>query len=160
MITVCCPFSNFSSFTALVLSFSCLAERELKAKTLYPVEWRNVGDDYHAARSLYMLMRYEKDRNLLNKYRMSLNRHWEDWKTIDFEWESNIWFLMVYGVLTGEDIWTEERKKAIKDMWGFERKTREFRIPTKGGGTKTITSAEEGTAAAMIIGPFLSRSIF
>lgn len=125
-------------------------DEQLKAKMLFPAEWRNVGDDYHAARSLYMLMRYEKDRNLLNKYRMSLNRHWEDWKTINFDWESNIWFIMVYQTLTGEEIMTEERKKAIKDMWGFERQTREFKIPMKGGGTKTVKSEEEGTAAAMI----------
>ena len=51
---------------------------QIHAKIIFPEEWRNVGDDYHAARSLYMLLRYEDDRSLLIKYRMSLNRHWYD----------------------------------------------------------------------------------
>jgi len=97
-----------------------------------------------------MLMRYETDRSLLIKYKMSLNRHWYDWKDIAFTWESNIWFVMVYQVLTGEDILNEERKQGIKDMWGFERTTKKFTIPTNDGGSKVVESAEEGTAAAMI----------
>jgi hypothetical protein len=124
-------------------------DHQLHAKILWPQDWRNVGDDYHATRSLYMLMRYEKDRTLLNKYRMNLNRHWQDWKDIEFTWESNIWFIMVYQVLTGEDILTPERTKAIKDMWGFERQSRGFRIPTE-TGDKVIESEYEETAAAMI----------
>jgi hypothetical protein len=97
-----------------------------------------------------MLMRYEDDRSLLIKYRMSLNRHWYDWKDIAFTWESNIWFVMVYQVLTGEDVLTEEKKKAIKDMWGFERNTNEFKIPQEDGSFKIVESEEERTAAAMI----------
>ena len=125
-------------------------DHQINSKILFPKEWRNVGDDYHAARSLYMLMRYEKDRSLLIKYRMNLNRHWYDWKDIAFTWESNIWFIMVYQVLTGEDILTEKKKQAIKDMWGFERSTKEFKIPQKDGSFKMVKSEEERTAAAMI----------
>lgn len=125
-------------------------DRAINAKILFPQEWRNVGDDYHAARSLYMLMRWEDDTNLLNKYRMSLNRHWYDWKDIEFNWESNIWFIMVYKVLTGEDIITDRITKGIKDMWGFDREKQEFKIPQKDGGFKTIESEYERTAAAMI----------
>ncbi len=125
-------------------------DHQINAKILFPPEWRNVGDDYHAARSLYMLMRYEKDKNLLNKYRMNLNRHWYDWKDIAFTWESNIWFVMVYQVLNEENIMTDERNQGIKDMWGFERKSRVFEIPKKNGGTKKVKSEEERTAAAMI----------
>lgn len=125
-------------------------DRQINAKILFPPEWRNVGDDYHAARSLYMLMRWETDPNLLNKYRMNLNRHWYDWKDIAFEWESTIWFVMVYQVLNKENIFTKERIQAVKDMWGFERKKREFSIPTADGGFKKVISEEEGTAAAMI----------
>lgn len=123
---------------------------QINSKILFPEEWRNVGDDYHAARSLYMLMRFEDDPDLLNKYRMNLNRHWYDWKNIEFTWESTIWFIMVYYVLTGEDVFTEERIQAIKDMWGFERRTREFKIPQDDGSFELVKSEEEGTAAAMI----------
>ncbi len=122
---------------------------QILAKVIWPPEWRNVGDDYHAARSLYMLMRYEEDRSLLIKYRMNLNRHWYDWKDHDLKWESAIWFIMVYQVLTGEDVLTKERIQVIKDMWGFDRRTREFKIPTE-NDYKVIESEEEGTAAAMI----------
>lgn len=124
-------------------------DHQLLAKVLWPPEWRNVGDDYHAARSLYMLMRWEKDPLLLIKYRMSLNRHWFDWQNLDFDFESTIWFLMVYQVLTGEEIFTDERIQAIKDMWGFDRRDREFNIPTE-SGYKLVKAQEEGTAAAMI----------
>jgi hypothetical protein len=125
-------------------------DRAINAKILFPPEWRNVGDDHHAARSLYMLMRWEDDPNLLNKYRMSLNRHWYDWKDIEFTWESNIWFIMVYQVLTGEDILTEGKKQAIEEMWGFERETNKFKIPQENGSFKFVESEFERTAAAMI----------
>jgi hypothetical protein len=125
-------------------------DRAINAKILFPPEWRNVGDDYHAARSLYMLMRWEDDPNLLNKYRMSLNRHWYDWKDIEFTWESNIWFIMVYKVLTGEDIITDRIAEGIKDMWGFDREKKVFKIPTDDGGFQTVESEYERTAAAMI----------
>ncbi|MCB9206309.1 MAG: hypothetical protein H6611_03165 [Ignavibacteriales bacterium] len=42
-------------------------DHQINAKIIWPEEWRNPGDDYHAARSLYMLMRYETDRSLLIK---------------------------------------------------------------------------------------------
>lgn len=122
----------------------------INAKILFPKEWRNVGDDYHAARSLYMLMRLEDDPDLLNKYRMSLNRHWYDWKDIEFTWESNIWFIMVYKVLTGEDVIDERVKQGIMDMWGFDREKKEFKIPQKNGTFKIVESEYEQTAAAMI----------
>jgi hypothetical protein len=122
---------------------------QILAKVTWPTEWRNVGDDYHAARSLYMLMRYEEDRSLLIKYRMNLNRHWYDWKDHDLKWESAIWFIMVYQVLTGEDVLTKDRIQVIKNMWGFDRRSREIKIPTE-NGHKMTESEEEGTAAAMI----------
>jgi hypothetical protein len=125
-------------------------DHQINAKILFPKAWRNVGDDYHAARSFYMLMRYEKDPLLLIKYKMSLNRHWYDWKDIEFTWESNIWFLMVYKVLTGEEVFTDEKNQAIKDMWGFERRSKKFKIPQEDGSVKIVESEEEGTAAAMI----------
>ena len=124
-------------------------DHQILSKIIWPEEWRNKGDDYHAARSLYMLMRYEEDNSLLIKYKMNLNRHWYVWQNHDFTFEDDIWFIMVYHVLTGEDVFTEERKQAIKDMWGFERRSREFQIPTD-DGIKIIESEEEGIASAMI----------
>lgn len=80
---------------------------------------------------------------------MNLNRHWYDWQNHDFSFEGDIWFIMVYQVLTGEDIFTEKWNQAIKDMWGFERITKEFKIPTE-DGIKIVESEEEGIASAMI----------
>lgn len=122
----------------------------INAKILFPPEWRNVGDDYHAARSFYMLMRWEDDPKLLNKYRMSLNRHWYDWKDIEFTWESNIWFIMVYEILTDENVINERVENGIKEMWGFDRQKKEFEIPEGNGDFKTVESEYERTAASMI----------
>lgn len=125
-------------------------DKAINAKILFPPEWRNVGDDYHAARSLFMLMRYEKDRSLLIKYKMSLNRHWYDWKDIEFTWEGNIWFVMVYKVLTGENNLTEKQAQGIKDMWGVEREEKEFKIPQHDGSFEIVKSEYEEVATAMI----------
>ena len=124
-------------------------DHQILSKIIWPEEWRNKGDDYHAARSLYMLMRLEKDNSLLVKYKMNLNRHWYVWQNHDFTFEDDIWYIMVYQVLTGEDVLTEERKQVIKDMWGFERRTKTFEIPTD-EGIKLVESEEEGIASAMV----------
>ena len=50
---------------------------------------------------------------------MNLNRHYYDWQTHDFSFEDDIWFIMVYQVLSGERVLTEERQRAIREMWGF-----------------------------------------
>ena len=125
-------------------------DHQIHSKLLFPPEWRNVGDDYHAARALYMLMRYETDTDLLNKYRMNLNRHWHDWNSMDLSWESSPWFVMVYRVLTGEDVLTPRHLEDIRGMWGFERKRNVFRIPGPQGSSRMVESMEEGMAAAMI----------
>jgi len=125
-------------------------DHQINSKVLFPEEWRNAGDDYHAARALFMIMRYEKDQSLLIKYRMNLNRHWFDWKSMDLSWESSIWFIMVYQVLTGETVISDELKQVIKEMWGFTRTKKEFTIPQADGTSKTTASEEEGSAAAMI----------
>lgn len=123
---------------------------QINSKLLFPKEWRNPGDDYHAARSLYMVMRHEEDPNLLIKYRMNLNRHWHDWKDMEFSFESSIWFIMVYQILMDENVLNDHRIQTIKDMWGFDRKTRTFNVPQEDGTYKQVVAEEEGTAAAMI----------
>ncbi|MEO8961261.1 MAG: hypothetical protein ABI325_05230 [Ginsengibacter sp.] len=123
---------------------------QIHSKILWPKEWQNVGDDYHAARSLFMIMRYEKDPSLLIKYNMNLNRHWYAWQNLDFKFESSIWFIMVYQVLTGEKVISEKYRNAIQSMRGFERETRTFKIPDKNGGYTSVKSEAEGIAAAMV----------
>jgi hypothetical protein len=81
---------------------------------------------------------------------MSLNRHWYDWKDMDLSWESSIWFIMVYQVLMGEDVFTTERQQVVRDMWGFDRQANEFKIPQEDGSFKMVKSEYERTAAAMI----------
>jgi len=120
------------------------------AKILFPKEWRQVGDDYHAARSLYFLMRLETDKDLLIKYKMSLNRHWYDWKDWAYSWPSNIWDVMVYQVLTGEEVFNDERTQVVKDMWEFDRGTREFKIPQQDGSIKSVKAGFERSSGAMI----------
>ena len=122
---------------------------QINSKILWPKEWQNVGDDYHAARSLFMVMRYEKDPSLLNKYNMNLNRHWYAWQNLDFSFESSIWFIMVYQVLTGQEVIPGKYQDVIKSMWGFDRQTRTFKIPNERGCTR-VESEAEGIAAAMI----------
>jgi hypothetical protein len=125
-------------------------DHQIDAKILFPEENRNVGDDYHAARALYMIMRYEDDRSLLIKYRMNLNRHWYDWRSMAFTWESSIWFILTYQVLTGENVITDHHNQVLKDMWGFDRERKEFKIPQEDGSFKMVESEYEETAAAMI----------
>lgn len=124
-------------------------DHQILSKIIWPEEWQNKGDDYHAARSLYMLMRYEDDPNLLIKYKMNLNRNWYSWKNYDFSFEDDIWFIMVYQILSGENIINSKYENAIKDMQGFQRTKNTYKIPT-GNILKLVESEEEGIASAMI----------
>jgi hypothetical protein len=107
------------------------ADHAIQAKLLWPDEWKTAPwDDHLAAKSFYMLMRWETDRTLMIKYRMNLNRHWVDWKTAEFNYSAQVWYHMLYQVLTGEEIMTDKTIQAIKNMWGFDRRTAKFKIPT------------------------------
>jgi hypothetical protein len=48
-------------------------------------EWKTPWDDDTGGKSLYMLYRWETDPSLRIKYRMCLNRHWHDWKTLELK---------------------------------------------------------------------------
>jgi len=124
-------------------------DHAIMAKVLWPEEWKTPWDDHLAAKSLYMLMRYETDPSLLQKYRMSLNRHWYDWKNADFKRKAEVFYHMLYQVLTGEKVVGEKCRNAIKNMWGFDRRKRNFTIPTP-AGPKTLEAEEEGNAVTMI----------
>ena len=121
---------------------------------------RHVSDPFKgsSAKKLNMLMRYENDRSLLIKYKMNLNRHWFDWQSMEFTWESSIWFIMVYRVLTGENVLTDEHVQVIKDMWGFNRSKRAFNIPQEDGRIKVVESEEEGIHSATLNGKPISRT--
>lgn len=124
-------------------------DHQILSKMLFPEEWRNVGDDYHATRALYLLLRYETDPSLLHKYRMNLNRHWHDWRSMDLSWESSPWFVMVYRVLTGEDILSPYHLRHIRSFQGFERRRRTFDIPGP-HGTARVEAEQEDVSAARI----------
>lgn len=121
----------------------------IMTKILWPQEWKTPWDDDLASRSLYMLLRWETDRSLLQKYRMCLNRHWFDWKATSFRRIDDIYFYMFYQALTGEKVVETECVNAIKEMWGFDRRNRKFTIPA-GKGVKTVESAVEGDATDLI----------
>ena len=74
---------------------------------------------------------------------------WYDWQHHDFSYPSDTWLIMLYQLLTGQHVLTDERIQAIKDMWGFDRRKRDFKIPTE-DGYKIVESEEEGSATSMI----------
>lgn len=131
-------------------------DHQINSKILFPVEWRNPWDDCHAIKSLYLLMRYEEDLSLVNKFRMNLNRHWFDWKDLNFSFENDALFILTYQILIEENIMTPERIKGIKGMWGYNRVKREFKVQTE-SGFKIVESEEDGSAASMIRNYWLGR---
>ncbi|TFH01963.1 MAG: hypothetical protein E4H13_03460 [Calditrichales bacterium] len=121
----------------------------IMAKVLWPDEWKTPWDDHLAAKSFDMLMRWEDDPLLKIKYRMSLNRHWHDWKNSDFRNSADVFYHMLYQVLTGETVVGEKCIAAIKQMPGFKRQRLTYTIPTE-NGMKTMEADEEGNATTMI----------
>ena len=90
-------------------------------------------------------MRLENDPLLMQKYRMSLNRHWADWK----DDPRRVFYVMLYHVLTGEDVVGPETADALKKMWGFDRNRRSWTIPGP-DGPQTLEAEEEGSASFML----------
>ncbi len=119
------------------------------AKVLWPEEWKTPWDDELAAKSLYMLYRWETDPSLRIKYRMCLNRHWNDWRTSEFKTNEEIFYHMLYQVLSGENVMNPTLVQAIQGMWGFDRRRSRFAIPTP-PGMKTVEAEEEGDATSLI----------
>jgi hypothetical protein len=103
-----------------------------------------------------MLLRYEKDRDLIIKYRMNLNRHWYDWQNLDPDFENYAQLILSYQILTSENVLTEERITNIKAMWGFERETQTYNIPTE-GGFKKVEAARDRSTSGMIRNYWLGR---
>ena len=126
-------------------------DRQMLTNHLFPVKMRHIWDDYHAARSLYMVMKYETDADLLNKYRMTLNRQWFAWKDISFEEESTIFYIMLYDLITNEGVMKDPaRIEVLKNMNGHPRKKRTFNV-TQGDGTiKQIESEIDHASTAFL----------
>lgn len=124
-------------------------DQALKAKILWPEKWVTPGDDDLAARSLYILLRWETDNSLLIKYRMALNRHWYYWKNSNFQRDIDVYFTMLYQVLTDEKVVDDKCINAAKNMKGVLRTKGVFFIPTD-HGTKKIESEQEFHATGMI----------
>ncbi len=126
-------------------------DRQMLTNHLFPVAMRHIWDDYHAARSLYMVMKYETDPDLLNKYRMTLNRQWYAWKDISFEEESTIFYIMLYDLITNEGVMQHPaRIEVLKSMNGHPRKKRIFNVTQEDGTIKQIESEIDRASTAFL----------
>lgn len=141
--------ARFASAYKLLIDKYHYDDRQLLTNHLFPEGMRHIWDDYHAVRSLYMVMKYETDPDLLNKYRMTLNRQWYVWKDITFESESTIFYIMLYDLITQEGVMKDPtRIEALKNMNGHARKPRTFNIPNPDGTkTKTVSDYDHASTA-------------
>ncbi len=124
-------------------------DEAIMAKVLWPKEWQVSWDDHLAAKSLYMLIRYETDPSLLQKYHMSLNRHWFDWKQRPLSDARWIWYPMLYEVLTGKHVVDEKVKKAVMNNLAVVHRAQcTYTIPTP-EGNKTVQAQQEEISASL-----------
>lgn len=126
-------------------------DEAILAKVLWPERWRNGSDDMLAAMAFYNLMRFETDANLLQKYRMSLNRHWYLWKD-----DNHPFYDMLFEVLTQEKTVDDDTRAALQAMQGFERTRATFEIPSEAGAER-VEAEEEGNATFMILNYWFGR---
>ena len=116
-------------------------DEAILATVMWPPEWRNEGDDSLVAMALYHLMRFEQNPNLLQKYRMSLNRLWYLWKDRD-----DPLIRTMYQALTGEKVMDDKTVNRIKQLWGVTREKGKFDIPSP-EGPKSVESEQEDVDA-------------
>jgi len=132
-------------------------DEAILAKVLWPDEWKTPWDDNLAAQSLYVLMRWETDRDLLIKYRMSLNRHWFDWqKQLGKRGGHVYWFPMLYQVLAGEQVVGEDVQKILRGMGGLARGKRTYVIPVD-GVRREVESEWEEASPSVLMGYWFGR---
>tara|TARA_Y100001980_G_C14556900_1_gene352906 strand:+ start:98933 stop:100156 length:1224 start_codon:yes stop_codon:yes gene_type:complete len=143
--------SRFASAYKMLIEKYHYDDRQLLTNHLFPEHMRHIWDDYHAVRSLYTVMQYETDPDLLNKYRMTLNRQWYVWKDITFEEESTIFYIMLYDLMTGENAMEDPaRIDVLKSMNGHKRGTRTFNLPMEDGSRMKITTEYDRASTAFI----------
>jgi len=134
-------------------------DEAILAKVLWPEEWKTPWDDHLAAKSLYTLMQYETDPSLRQKYRMSLNRHWFDWKTRKFDDAGNLYLVLLYQILTKEPVVNEDVVDGIKHMKGCNRRHETYEILSM-DGLQVIDKKQgeaEGSATTMILTYWMGR---
>ncbi|HQM50172.1 MAG TPA: hypothetical protein PLJ71_15905 [Candidatus Hydrogenedentes bacterium] len=131
-------------------------DQAILAKVLWPKEWTVPWDDSLAAQSYYMLMRFEDDPSLMQKYRMSINRHYFAWKDYKFGYASVPFYFMLYQVLTGEEAVDGSVLDAIKNMRGGHRTLRTFTKNTP-DGPQQVQSYEEEVSADTILNYWFGR---
>ena len=124
-------------------------DQAILAKVLWPEQWTVPWDDHLAAKSYYMLMRFEHDPSLIQKYRMSLNRHYFAWRRSEFEYRAAPFYFMLYELLTGEEVLDKRVTDAIRNMWAGGRRKRAFTIPVD-GESKTVEAEEEEISVDVI----------
>lgn len=124
-------------------------DQAILAKMLWPEEWTVPWDDNLAAKSYYMLMRFEDDPTLLQKHRMSINRHYFAWKDYEFRYGAVPFYFMLYQLLTGEKVVDGPIVEAIKNMPAGHRTLRSFTKDTS-EGPKTIESYEQEISVDVI----------
>lgn len=123
----------------------------IMVKTIWPEMWNVIWDDKLACKSYFQLIPHETDPALLNKYTMSINRHQYTWAQLDYDREAEMWFPLVYAVLTGDrSAVTDEVLDALKHMQGFERSTGTFPVGQPDGSIAQVASEHESNAAEMI----------
>lgn len=143
--------ARFASAYKLLIDKYHYDDRQLLTNHIFPESLRHIWDDYHAVRSLYMVMKYETDPDLLNKYRMTLNRQWYVWKDITFESESTIFYIMLYDLITQEGVMKDPaRIEVMKNMNGHARRMRTFNIPMEDGTTKKIETEYDHASTAFL----------
>ena len=125
-------------------------DEAIMAKVIWPEMWNVIWDDKLACKSYWQLMPHETDPTLSNKYRMSINRHQFTWAKSEYARTGEIFFPMIYTVLTGENVVTDKTIAALRNMQGFKRTKRVFEIPDAAGTIQKVESEQEGNAALMI----------
>jgi len=127
-------------------------DQAILAKVLWPAEQRNPSDDFLAAMGLYHLMRFEPNADLLQKYRMGLNRHWHVWKDGGVQ----PFLPMVYQVLTQELVFDSATLPGLPEMWGAERAKQSWTVPTE-AGTQSVEAEDETVAIKPILSYWFGR---
>lgn len=125
-------------------------DEAILAKTIWPEMWNVIWDDKLACKSFWQLLPHESDPSLLNKYRMSLNRHQYSWAQLNYDRVDEVFFPMSFTALTGENVMTEKIVAALKSMEGFQRSRSTFPVTQPDGSVRSIESEREDNAAEMI----------
>lgn len=118
-------------------------DEAILAKVLWPEEWQVSWDDHLAAKALYMLMRWETDPDLLQKYRMSLNRHMWAWRKLKPGHVTQLWYIMLYQALTGEPAFSEAHAEAMREVYPLYRAKGAYTIPGDDGPRRVESEQEE-----------------